>query len=280
MGTALAAGRRRLCAGSPARLLVNGAALVAVVAGGAAAAGWGVERATGGLGLLGLALQALALSTMLSLRGLVAAARRVRDALERSDLEAARRRVARDLVSRPTAALGPAHVASAAVESVAENLTDSLVAPVCFYLAFGLPGAFFYRAVNTADAMLGYREGELEYLGKAAARLDDALNWVPTRLAAAGLVAGAALAGGSGTRAWRLLLRDGGNTASPNAGRTMAAMAGALGVRLVKPGVYALGDGPLPDPPAIGRALRVAAVGAALAMAAATLGLAGLERFR
>jgi len=271
MGTALAAGRRRLCAGSPARLLVNGAALVAVVAGGAAAAGWGVERATGGLGLLGLALQALALSTMLSLRGLVAAARRVRDALERSDLEAARRRVARDLVSRPTAALGPAHVASAAVESVAENLTDSLVAPVCFYLAFGLPGAFFYRAVNTADAMLGYREGALEHFGKAAARLDDLLNLLPARLAALAIVAAAALTGDDARNAWLTLRRDGHRTASPNAGWTMAAMAGALGVVLEKPATYRLGAGREPTAADIDRAVRVMVVAAAIAIGAAAV---------
>jgi adenosylcobinamide-phosphate synthase len=270
MGTALAAGRRLLCAGSPARLLVNGASLVAVVAGGAAAAGWGIERATGGLGLLGLALQALALSTMLSLRGLVAAARKERDALERSDLEAARRSVARDLVSRPTAALGPSHVASAAVESVAENLTDSLVAPVCFYLAFGLPGAFFYRAVNTADAMLGYREGALEHFGKAAAWLDDLLNLLPARLAALAIVAAAALTGDDARNSWRTLRRDARRTASPNAGWTMAAMAGALGVILEKPATYRLGAGRDPTPADIDRAIRLMAVASILALTMAS----------
>jgi adenosylcobinamide-phosphate synthase len=271
MGTALASGRRLLCAGSPSRLLVNGVALVAVVAGGAAAAGWVVERATGGLGLFGLGLQAVALSAMLSLRGLVAAARRVRDALARADLETARRRVARDLVSRPTGALGPAHVASAAVESVAENLTDSLVAPVCFYLAFGLPGAFFYRAVNTADAMLGYREGALEHFGKAAARLDDLLNLLPARLAALAIVAAAALTRNDARNAWLTLRRDGHRTASPNAGWTMAAMAGALGVILEKPDAYRLGTGREPTAADIDRAVRMMVVAAALAIGAAAV---------
>jgi adenosylcobinamide-phosphate synthase len=267
MGGALAAGRRLLCAGSPARLLVSGAAVVAIVAGGAAAAGWVVERATGRLGIAGFALQALVLSTMLAFRSLVAAAGGVRDALERGDLEMARGSVARHLVSRPTAALGPAHVASAAVESVAENLTDSLVAPVCFYLAFGLPGAFFYRAVNTADAMLGYREGPLEHFGKAAARLDDLLNLLPARLAALAIVAAAALTGEDARNAWRTLRRDARGTASPNAGWTMAAMAGALGVVLEKPATYRLGGGREPAAIDIGRATRVMAVAAMLAIA-------------
>jgi len=280
VGRALDARRHRLSGARPGVLLVGGAALVTALAGGAAAVALTLERVVSPWPLVALLVDAALLKGAFSVRGLFAAVSGVRRALEAGRLEGARAALGRDLVSRPVESLDAGHVASGAIESLAENLTDSLVAPVLFFVLGGVPAAWAYRVANTADAMLGYREGELEYLGKAAARLDDALNWVPTRLAAAGLVAGAALAGGSGTRAWHLLLRDGGNTASPNAGRTMAAMAGALGVRLVKPGLYTLGDGSLPDPPAIGRALRVAAVGAALAMAGATLGLAGLERFR
>lgn len=278
VGRALDAGRRRLAGRPPRRLLVGGAALVTSVAVGVAVVTLTLERVAAPWPLAALLVDAALLKGALSVRGLFAAVSGVRHSLEAGRLEAARAALGRDLVSRPVESLDAGHVASGAIESLAENLTDSLVAPVLFFLLGGVPGAWAYRVVNTADAMLGYREGELEHLGKAAARLDDALSWVPARLAAAGLVAGAALAGGSGTKAWRLLRRDGGNTASPNAGRTMAAMAGGLGVRLVKPGLYSLGDGALPDPPAIGRALRVAAVGAALAMLAATLGLAGLER--
>src|SRR6267142_1113941 len=163
--------------------------------------------------------------------------------LAAGDLDAARAAVGLHLVSRPTATLGPDEVASATIESLAENLTDAVIAPVCFYLLFGLAGAAAYRAVNTADAMLGYRDGALEWFGKLAARLDDVLNFVPARLAALGLLAGAAAAGEDARGALRMLGRDGALTASPNAGRTMAAMAGALGLTLAKRGAYRLGEG-------------------------------------
>jgi adenosylcobinamide-phosphate synthase len=142
---------------------------------------------------------------------------------------------------------------------------------VCFYLVFGLAGAAAYRAVNTADAMIGYRDGPLEWFGKVAARLDDALNFAPARLAAFSVVAGAALAGQDARGAWRVLRRDGARTASPNAGRTMAAMAGALGVTLVKPGAYRLGDGRGAAAADIARAVRVFAVAAAVALGALLL---------
>src|SRR5207248_3000674 len=174
---------------------------------------------------------------------LVAAARGVAAALAGGDLDAARVALAQHLVSRPTATLARDEVASAVVESVAENLTDAFVAPLCFYLAFGLAGAAAYRAVNTADAMIGYRDGALEWFGKVAARLDDALNFVPARLAAAALVVGAAIAGENARAAVRVLWRDGARTASPNAGLTMAAMAGALGLTLAQRGAYRLGGG-------------------------------------
>ena len=277
VGRALDAGRRRLGGSSPGWLRVGGAVLVAALVGGAAALALALERLLAPWPLAALLADAALLKGALSVRGLFAAVSGVRGALEAGRLDAAREALGRDLVSRPVDSLDAGHVASGAIESLAENLTDSLVAPVLFFLLGGVPAAWAYRVVNTADAMLGYRQGELEHLGKVAARLDDALNWVPARLAALGLVAGAALAGASGSQAWRFLRRDGGTTASPNAGRTMAAMAGGLGVRLVKPGLYTLGDGPLPDPATIGLALRVAAVAAALAMAAAALWLAGLE---
>ena len=249
------------------------AAVTAVSAGAAAVVGLAVDSA----GPAGVLLEAVALKGAFSLRALRAAALSVRDALIAGELAGARRALGLHLVSRPTGELDAGHVASGAVESVAENLTDSWVAPVCFYALGGLPGAWAYRAVNTADAMLGYREGRLEYFGKVAARLDDALNWVPARLAALALVAGAAATGESAAGAWRALRRDGARTGSPNAGRTMGAMAGALGVALDKPGHYRLGAGALPDARAIDRAVKVAAAAAlaALAGVGAALALAG-----
>jgi adenosylcobinamide-phosphate synthase len=174
-------------------------------------------------------------------------------------------------VSRPPTGLTPDEVASAAVESIAENLTDAFVAPLCFYLLFGLAGAAAYRAVNTADAMIGYRDGALEWFGKVAARLDDALNFVPARVAALGLVGGAAVAREDARGAWRTLRRDGARTASPNAGRTMAAMAGALGLTLTKRGAYRLGEGRPPEASDVARAVRVFAWAAALTLGALLL---------
>ena len=228
--------------------------------------GAAVSALTIRLGLVGLVLDALALTCLLSVRGLVKAAREVAADLRGGDLAAARRAVGYHLVSRPTAELDEGHVASAAVESVAENLTDSLVAPALFFLAGGLAGAAAYRVVNTADAMFGYRVGPLEYFGKVAARLDDLLNLIPARLAGLSLVVGAAMAGESGRGAARALWRDRRRTASPNAGWTMAAMAGALGVTLEKPGAYRLGAGALPAASDVGRSLRVfgAAAGVSL----------------
>lgn len=264
MGAALERGRRALAVGSPRRLMLAGAVLALVAVTGAAVAGAGVARLAGALGAAGIVLEAVALSTMLSLRGLARAAREVAEPLARGDVVAARAAVGWSLVSRPTATLDRGQVASAAVESVAENLTDAFVAPVLYYLVLGLPGAAVHRVVNTADAMLGYRVGSLEWFGKASARLDDALNVVPARLAALCLVMAAALAGAAPRDAWRVMWRDASRTASPNAGWTMAAMAGALGVRLEKLGAYRLGDGAAPDVDDVGRGVRIMAIAAGI----------------
>ena len=225
-----------------------------------------------------LLLEALLLKCTFSLRGLIGAALGVARALEVGNLEEARRRVATHLVSRPTEELSLPHVASATVESVAENLTDGVVAPLFFFLLFGLPGAWVYRVVNTADAMWGYREGDLEYLGKPAARLDDLLNWVPARLAAIGIVLGALIRGRRvAVHAWQTMWSEHGRTASPNAGWTMAAMAGALGVALEKPGAYRLGVGLLPTIGHIHRAVVVVLLASGLFVTAA-LALSGLVR--
>jgi adenosylcobinamide-phosphate synthase len=273
-GHALAWGRGRLARGSRLRLCVTGAVLVVALTGIAAALAWGFAVASSHLGILGVLLEGVALKATLSVRRLADAALAVAEQLEHGELVAARDTVGHHLVSRKTVDLDEGHVASAAIESVAENLTDSLVAPLAFFVAFGLPGAVAYRIVNTADAMLGYRDGVLEYFGKTAARLDDLLNLVPARLAAP-LVGLAAVLGRGGIRqAFSTMWSDHSRTASPNAGWTMAAMAGALGVRLEKPGTYSLGQGELPAPADIRRAVRIfgGAVGLAgvLALTAAT----------
>ena len=224
-------------------------------------------------GTAGIIAEAVVLKPAFAARMLWAEALAVAELLEAGDLSGARRRV-RSLVSRPTDALPAPHVASAAVESVAENLTDSIVAPILAYLVAGLPGAYFYRVVNTADARWGYR-GRFEFFGKAAARLDDLFNFVPARLAAALILAAGLIRGEDLPAGLKLWLRDGGRTASPNAGQTMSAMAGLLGVRLEKPGHYILGEGLRePTPADIRRAVRTArAAGWVLVVGLAGFGL-------
>jgi len=273
LGRLIATGRRRLGAGSASRLLAGGAALTIAVASIAALAGWAVTRLAVQSGAAEPFVLGAALWLLLSLRGLFAAAFEVARHLAAHDLQGAQQALAWHLVSRPTGELPPGLVASGAVESVAENLTDAYVAPLVFFLGFGLPGAALYRAVNTADAMLGYRDGALEYFGRAAARLDDLLNIVPARLSALAIVGAAALTGGDTRLAWTTLRRDRTATASPNAGWTMAATAGALAVTLQKPSAYRLGAGDWPRVEDIRRSLLVAH-GPALLWTALLLALA------
>jgi adenosylcobinamide-phosphate synthase len=278
LGGLIALLRRQAPPGPARRLLLHGGILVALLAGVAASTAALVQRLAAPWPLLGWLAEAWVLKCAFAVRGLFAAVGRVGSHLAGGDLDAARRQAGRDLVSRPTQGLPAGLVAAAAIESLAENLTDSWVAPVLCFALGGLPLAWAYRAVNTADAMIGYRDGALEHLGKAAARLDDLLNWAPARLAALGLVAGAAGAGGSPSGAWRMLRLHGARTASPNAGRTMAAMAGALGVRLEKTSHYVLGEGPEPSVRSIGQARRVAAWAVGLTLASAVVVLEILPR--
>ena len=199
---------------------------------------------------------AVVLRSAFTAMGLSAAALRTERLLAADRLDPARESL-RSLVSRDATSLSKPLVAAAAIESVAENSNDSFVGPWLAFAIFGVPGAIAYRAVNTLDSMIGYR-GRYEYLGKAAARLDDLVNLIPARLSAGLLLAGGLLAGCPIGCGWRTLLSDRGRTSSPNAGLTMSAMAGLLGVRLEKPGHYCLGEGLRdPGPDDIGRAVSV-----------------------
>ena len=169
------------------------------------------------------------------------------------------------LVSRETAALDADHVLSAAYESVAENLVDSVTAPLLFYTAFGLAGAAGYRAVNTMDAMLGYRD-ERARIGWASARADDVLTFIPARITGAVLLVYFALIG-RGPAAWTCLRRDRHKRPGFNGGIPMALIAGGVGVAFEKPGVYVIGTAEQPlsgAGPAIIRAVRAASIGTAL----------------
>jgi adenosylcobinamide-phosphate synthase len=191
----------------------------------------------------GILLQAIFLKLTLSLRGLNRAAKEVQSALELRDIPEARRLLSWHLVSRDTSELNEAQISAAAIESVAENASDGIIAPLFFYAVGGLPAAFAYRFVNTADSMLGYRDAEREWLGKFPARFDDLLNFIPARLTGLFIVISAPFRNASFYGAWKIMRRDAGQTASPNAGIPMSAMAGALNVELEKIDHYKLGKG-------------------------------------
>lgn len=214
---------------------------------------------------LTIVINAVLLKAMFSMRRLLEAGREVEIALAKQDLVEARRVVSWHLASRNTSALSEGHVASATTESLAENLTDSFIAPLLAFAVGGLPLAWAYRFVNTADAMIGYHTGRYEYLGKFTARLDDVLNWIPARLSGLLIVIASPFVNGSAKKTWQVMIAEHGHTASPNAGWTMAAAAGALGVTLEKIGHYRLeGGAALPDPQSIARARQLIVIASIL----------------
>lgn len=245
MGSFIQAAFRKRPSNQPAIEFLFGAALTLTGCLLFAAIGYGLEmffmsRFPFSLGVI---LQAIVLKTTFSLRGLWRASGEVQAMLATSNLPEARRLLSWHLVSRDTSQLDHARVAMAAIESIAENISDSFVAPLIFYALGGLPLAFAYRFINTSDAMLGYRDKTREWSGKFPARLDDALNYFPARITGLLIVVGAFFMRKDSQGASCILRRDARLTASPNAGYPMSAMAGALGVELEKAGFYCLGAG-------------------------------------
>ena len=173
----------------------------------------------------------------LAVRDLKVEAVRVQTALETEGLNAARQAVSR-IVGRDTAALDEHGVARAAVETVAENFSDGVIAPLLYMLLGGAPLALCYKAVNTMDSMVGYKNARWLHFGRVPAKLDDAANYIPARLAALLLIAAAKLCGEDAASAYRVWRRDRRKHASPNSAQCEAAMAGALGLRLCGPAVY------------------------------------------
>lgn len=187
----------------------------------------------------GIIAAALAASSLLAQRSLYDHVARVASALESGGVTAGRTAVAH-IVGRDTASLDEAGVARAAIESLAENFSDGVVAPALWLAVGGLPGGALYKAANTADSMIGHRTPRYEQFGWAAARLDDLLNLPASRLSALLLVAAATLTSGeSAAGAWAAIRRDASHHRSPNAGYPEAAMAGALGLKLAGPRAYA-----------------------------------------
>lgn len=222
LGRLVGALERVLNRGKGQRL--KGALAVALLGAGAVLAGLLIAQA-------GPLVEALAAAILLAQRSLVQHVQDVSAALRRSTAEG-RTMVAR-IVSRDCSAMDDAEVARAAIESAAENLSDGIVAPAFWFLIGGLPGMLLYKAVNTADSMIGYRNERFERFGWAAARLDDLLNLIPARLT------GFMLAALSGQlRQWRDIAADAGVQRSPNAGWPEAAMARALGIALAGPRSY------------------------------------------
>lgn len=268
---------------------VAGAGYTAVLVGGAVGLGVLAERAAGHRPVLVTGLTALATWAVLGGTSLARHGTALADELRAADDGAARARIPA-LCGRDPNLLDAAGMARAGTESLAENTSDAVVAPLFWGAVAGVPGLLGYRAVNTLDAMVGYRSARYARFGWAAARLDDVANLVPARAAALLFaVAAPAVGGSTGTalRAWR---RDARQHPSPNAGPVEAAAAGALGVRLGGPTAYRhgteerprLGDGPAPTVRDLDRAVRLVRVvsAAAAALAVVTAAVLGRPRHR
>ena len=233
---------------------------------------WGAARLHP---LLGLAVQMFWCGQALAARGLVQESTNVYKELKKPDLPGARKAVSR-IVGRDTAELTAEGVTKAAVETVAENASDGVIAPLLYMLIGGAPLALTYKAINTMDSMLGYKNEKYLYFGRVPAKLDDAANYLPSRLAALLWVAAAAFTHNDAKGAWKIWRRDRRRHASPNSAQTESACAGALGVQLAGPAWYfgqyypklTIGDALRPiEPEDILRANRMMYVASSFALA-------------
>ena len=233
---------------------------------------WGAARLHS---LLGLAVQMFWCGQALAARGLVQESTNVYKELKKPDLPGARKAVSR-IVGRDTAELTAEGVTKAAVETVAENASDGVIAPLLYMLIGGAPLALTYKAINTMDSMLGYKNEKYLYFGRVPAKLDDVANYIPSRLAGLLWVAAAAFTHNDAKGAWKIWRRDRRNHASPNSAQTESACAGALGVQLAGPAYYfgqyypklTIGDALRPiEPEDILRANRMMYVASSFALA-------------
>jgi adenosylcobinamide-phosphate synthase len=253
----------RSFARGPRTELMAGAALTCSVT----SIGWALGRPKNP------AWQVLLAWTALATRSLLHEAEAVIRALEAGDLPLARRRLSR-IVGRDTAHLDETEISRAVIETLAESTCDGVVAPMFWLAAGGVSCAMAYKAINTLDSMIGHPEPPYRYFGRAAARLDDAASFIPARLTAAAIVTAAKLQGRDAEGAHRIWRRDGDKHASPNAGQSEAAMAGALGVRLGGTSSYDAHPHHTPVLNPEGRRAAVRDARAALSLAAIVSGLA------
>ena len=184
-----------------------------------------------------IAVQGIMCYQLLAARSLYSESMKVYRELREKDTEAARKAVSM-IVGRDTAPLDEEGIIKAAVETVAENTSDGVIAPLLFIFLFGIPGGFFYKAVNTMDSMIGYKNEKYINLGRCAARVDDILNYIPARISAVYMIAAAFLSGLDARNAFRIWRRDKRKHASPNSAQTEAVCAGALNIQLAGDAYY------------------------------------------
>ena len=213
--------------------LIKGAVLVAIMLGSSWAIGLAIERAAHSTGVLTaeIFIEALTLAFMMSPRSLAEAGREIHDLLVLGNIVEARRKVGW-IVGRDTDQLNEPEIVRATVETIAENTVDGIISPLFFFLIGGLPMAVAYRAANTMDSMLGYKNDKYLYFGRAAARLDDVMNYLPARLTAILFITAAAILNLDYKNALHMVRRDADKHPSPNGGYAEAAVAGALNIRL------------------------------------------------
>lgn len=192
--------------------------------------------------IISIIVGGILLKTTIAIKGMEKHALAVVNSLENNNIESARNNLSM-IVKRNTKDLDKNHVFSGVVESISENTVDGITGPLFYFGLFGLPGAFVYRVINTADSMIGYKTNIFKNIGWFAANCDTILNYIPSRLTGFVMIFSAMILGYDWKRSYKIMIRDGGKTQSPNAGYPMAAIAGALGTRFEKIDHYFLGDG-------------------------------------
>ncbi len=244
---------RRIFPGTESGELAAGGCLLVLTAGITSASAWGL------LFLAGLvhpyvrfALETVMCYQLLATKSLRDETMKVYTALRAGDVEGARRAVSM-VVGRDTAVLDDIGITKAAVETVAENTSDGIIAPLLFMVIGGAPLGYFYKAVNTMDSMVGYKNERYLYFGRTAAKFDDVVNWFPARLSAVLMVCAGGLLGMDAGNAWRIYVRDRYNHSSPNSAHTEAVTAGALHIQLAGNAYY---FGKLYEKPTLGDADR------------------------